>query len=145
LAVGTVVAVRETGTTVNDNPRVQITFRVVPLDGGPAFEAHKLKTVSHVEVPQPGQRYPVWFDPSDPTEFAYAMVDDAYGRALIVALFGEAFGPDGSGAGRVEAPPPPPESDASEALLLQLDLLHAADVVDEVEYAAQRTRITAGR
>ena len=37
--VGTVQNVQDTGMTVNDNPRVKMTFRVEPLDGSAAFEA----------------------------------------------------------------------------------------------------------
>ena len=32
---GTVIQVQDTGMTVNNNPRIKMTFRVEPLDGGP--------------------------------------------------------------------------------------------------------------
>ena len=46
--VGTITDVRDTGMTVNDNPRVKMTFQIEPLDGTAAFEANKTKTVSRV-------------------------------------------------------------------------------------------------
>lgn len=144
-AVGTIVGVVDTGMTVNDNPRVKMTFHVQPLDGSAAFEASKTKTVSRVQIPQPGQRYPVWFDAADPSSFAYATVDDANGRAQIVAMFGDAFGPDGSGIGMVApaapaATPAPTATDIADRIR-QLDALKAAGVVDDAEYADQKARI----
>ena len=50
--IGTVLNVQDTGVTMNDNPRVKMTFRVEPLDGSPPFEAHKTTTVSRVEIPR---------------------------------------------------------------------------------------------
>ena len=57
-AVGTVLSVADTGVTMNDNPRVQMNFRIEPLDGSPAFEAEKTKVVSRVQIPRAGDRYP---------------------------------------------------------------------------------------
>jgi hypothetical protein len=146
-AVGTIVNVRDTGTTINDNPRVEMTFHIQPLDGAAAFESKKTKTVSRVQIPQIGQRYPVWFDAADPSLFAYAVADDADGRAQIAAMFGDAFGSDGSGVGMVGAPPPPPAAAAGPtdiaSRIRQLDALRAAGVVDDVEYADQKARILA--
>ena len=88
--VGVVQNVQDTGMTVNDNPRVKMTFRVEPLDGGPAFEASKTKTVSRVEIPRAGDRYPVWYDQADPETWMYATVDDEEGRNSIRQMFGAA-------------------------------------------------------
>ncbi len=147
-AVGTITNVRDTGMTVNDNPRVEMTFRVEPLDGSPAFEARKTKVVSRVQIPQMGQRYPVWFDAQDPSVFAYAVVQDDTGRAQIAAMFPGAFGADGSGVGMV-APPAPVAADPAGGAsaiadrIRQLDALKAAGVVDDAEYADQKARILA--
>jgi len=88
--VGIVQAVQDTGMTINDNPRVAMTFRVEPLDGSTPFEATKTKTVSRVQIPRAGERYPVWFDLNDPSSWMYATVDSDEGRAQIRQLFGEA-------------------------------------------------------
>ena len=87
---GTVIQVRDTGTTINDNPRVKMVFRIEPLDGAPAFDAEKTTTVSRVEIPRQGDRYPVWYDPQDPAgTWAYATIADEAGRATMRQLFGE--------------------------------------------------------
>ncbi len=65
---GTLISVKDTGMTVNDNPRVKMTFRVEPLDGSPAFDASKTTTVPRVEIPRQGDRYPVWYDQQDPSK-----------------------------------------------------------------------------
>ena len=78
--VGTVVSVRDTGTTINDNPRVEMVFRVEPLDGSPTMDLTKKTTVSRVEIPRQGDRYPVWYDPADASLWAYATVADETGR-----------------------------------------------------------------
>src|SRR4051812_9367465 len=89
-AVGVVLDVRDTGMTVNDNPRVKMTFRVEPLDGSAAFEARKTSTVSRVSIPRTGDRYPVWYDATDPETWMYAVVADDNGRQQIRSLFGTA-------------------------------------------------------
>src|SRR3954452_4373498 len=53
---GTVVQVQDTGMTVNDNPRIKMTFRVEPLDGSPAFDTTKTTTVSRVRDGAPALR-----------------------------------------------------------------------------------------
>lgn len=154
-AVGTITRVRDTGMTVNDNPRVEMTFRIQPLDGAAPFEASKTKTVSRVQIPQPGQRYPIWYDAADPATFAYATVDDDTGRAQIVALFGDAFGADGSGVGQAAPASPWPATAPAAAApaadetvtvverIRRLDVLKAEGVIDESEYAEQKARILA--
>ncbi len=36
--------------------------RIEPLDGSPAFDAQRTTTVSRVQIPRQGDRYPVWYD-----------------------------------------------------------------------------------
>ncbi len=143
-AVGTVVQVQDTGMTINDNPRVKMLFRVEPLDGSPAFDAEKTKTVSRVEIPQAGQRYPVWYDLEDPTEWAYATIADPSGRAQIVQMFGpEPFGPDGAGVGMpamAAAPAAPAEEDPI-AKIERLAQLHQAGALTDEEFAAQKAKL----
>ncbi len=99
---GTLISVQDTGMTVNDNPRVKMTFRVEPLDGSPAFDATKTTTVSRVQVPRQGDRYPVWYDQQDPSKWAYATIDNDQARETMRQLFGDvADGFVGMGA-----PPP---------------------------------------
>ena len=61
-AVGTIATVRDTGMTVNDNPRVTMIFRIEPLDGTAPFEAEKQSTVPRVS--RAGTQQPCSFMPS---------------------------------------------------------------------------------
>jgi hypothetical protein len=138
------VSVQDTGMTVNDNPRVKLTFQIEPLDGGAAFAAEKKVTVSRVQIPQPGQRFPVWFDAEDPSTFAYATITDPTGRAQIVQLFGDAFGPNGEGVGQVAiAAPPPGAAPGGDPLdqLKKLSELKDAGVLTEAEFAEQKAKL----
>ena len=49
-ATGQVVSVKDTGMTINDNPRVVLTLQVTPADGSPAFQVTKKQTVSRVAI-----------------------------------------------------------------------------------------------
>ncbi len=144
--VGTVMNVQDTGTTINENPRVVITFSIAPLDGSAAFEGRKKATVSRTAIPQAGQRYPIWFDAEDPTEFAYATIDGgAEARQQIVAIFGDAFGPDGAGVGQVAvvAAPAPAAPDPIDQLA-KLDQMRQSGALSEEEFAAQKQRVLSG-
>lgn len=71
--VGTVLAIDDTGVTINGNPRVRLRFRIDPSDGiTPPFEATKTTTVSRVQLPRVGDRYPVWFDANNHDHWAFA-------------------------------------------------------------------------
>lgn len=147
--VGTITDVRDTGMTINDNPRVQVTFRVEPLDGSAAFDAVKTKTVSRVRIPQMGARYPIFYDREDPQTFAWVEVADDQGRATVVAMFGDAFGADGSGVGRPASAAPPvaaaaaADDDDPIEKIRKLDDLRAAGVVTEEEFAAKKAELLA--
>lgn len=60
-----VLAVSDTGVSINDNPRVDLRVRVVPDDGGAPFDGHLRVTVSRLAVPRAGDHLPVRFDPAD--------------------------------------------------------------------------------
>ena len=142
-AVGTIVNVHDTGVTINDvNVRVGLRFKIEPLDGSAPFEADKKTTVSRVAIPQAGQRFPVWFNPEDRTEFAFAQSDGgAEARQNIVAMFGDAFGADGSGVGQVAAAAPA-AADPLERLA-KLQALREAGVLNDEEFAEQKQKILA--
>ena len=72
--VGTVLAIDDTGITINNNPRVKIAMRIEPTDGvTPPFEATKTTTVSRVHLPRVGDRYDVWFDPNDRSDWMFVI------------------------------------------------------------------------
>ena len=132
---GTVLQVRDTGMTVNDNPRVKMTFRIEPLDGGAGFDVTKTATVSRVEIPRQGDRYPVWYDPEDHDAWAYATIADDNGRATMRQLFGdvaETFVGMGGAAASVPS--------SIEQLKLLADL-HAQGALTDEEFAAQKAKL----
>src|SRR3954453_9822746 len=146
--VGTIIDVRDTGMTINDNPRVKMTFQIEPLDGSVAFTAEKTKTVSRVRIPQIGCRYPIFYDRDDLSTFAYVEVDDAQGYATIVQMFGDKFGADGRGVGRpaAAAAPAPGAAPAAEdpiEKIRKLEELKNQGILTEEEFAAKKTELLA--
>ena len=128
--------------TVNDNPRVKMSFRVEPVDGSPAFDVEKTRTVSRVEIPRQGDRYPVWYDTTDPMKtWAYATVVDDNGRATMRQLFGdvaETF--VGMNAPAAPAPVGSGGQDVVEQIK-QLADLHEQGILTDEEFAAQKAKL----
>ncbi|MFL5824126.1 MAG: hypothetical protein ACJ764_11870 [Solirubrobacteraceae bacterium] len=62
--------VRDTGMTINDNPRVALTLQVNPTDGSPPFQTSTKVTVSRVAIPRAGDSFVVRYDPEDHDNFA---------------------------------------------------------------------------
>jgi hypothetical protein len=140
--VGVVLRVQDTGMTMNDDPRVRMTFRVEPLDGDAPFEAEKTKTVSRVEVPRAGDRYPVWYDPADPTSWAYATVENEEGRQQLRQMFGDAAETFTGVGDPAAAAAPPPAADPADRLK-KLDELRASGVVTDAEFEEKKAQILA--
>src|SRR5215208_6658914 len=140
--VGTVVSVQDTGMTINDNPRVKMVFRIEPLDGSPPFDAQKTTTVSRVEIPRQGDRYPVWYDRDDPVKtWAYATVGDDSGRTTMRQLVGEAAETFvGMNAPAAPAPAAAQGQDVVEQIK-QLADLHQQGILTDEEFAAQKAKL----
>ena len=146
--IGVVLNVQDTGMTMNDNPRVRMTFRIEPLDGSPPFEAQKTKVVSRVEIPRTGDRYPVWYDPSDAESWAFATIQDDTGRAQIRQMFGpQADTLTGMGGAPVAAAPAPAPAAAAPAdpveRLRKLDELRDAGILSDAEFEQKKAEILA--
>jgi len=73
-APAAIVDVRDTGTTINDNPRVVVRLRVEP-DGEAPFEVERKVTVSRVAIPRAGERVEVAYDPADHSRFTFRISD----------------------------------------------------------------------
>jgi hypothetical protein len=142
--VGTVQHVQDTGMTINDNPRVKMVFRVEPLEGGQAFDAQKTSTVSRVEIPRQGDRYPVWYDREDPSgTWAYATVNDDSGREMLRQQFGAAAeGMVGMGSAAAPAAAAPAADDPLEKLQ-KLNELRTAGAITDEEFEAQKAKLLA--
>jgi hypothetical protein len=145
-AVGTVLSVQDTGMTMNDNPRIKMTFRIEPIDGSPPFDAEKTKVVSRVQIPRSGDRYPVWYDLEDPSSWAFATVENDEGRAQIRQLFGAAAETITGVGNPAAAPPsaaaPAPAADPLERLN-KLGELRAAGVLTDAEFEAKKAELLA--
>jgi len=141
---GTVVQVQDTGMTVNDNPRIKMTFRVEPLDGGPAFDTDKTTTVSRVQIPRQGERYPVWYDPQDTSKWMYATIADETGRQTMRQLFGdvaETFVGMNAPAAPAGAAAGAPQVQDTVEQLKQLADLHSQGLLTEDEFEQQKAKL----
>jgi putative oligomerization/nucleic acid binding protein len=140
---GTVVQVQDTGMTVNDNPRIKMTFRVEPLDGSPAFDTEKTTTVSRVQIPRQGERYPVWYDPQDTSKWMYATIADDTGRETMRQLFGE-VAETFVGMGAPDAPAVPAgggQVQDTVEQLKQLADLHNQGLLTDDEFEQQKAKL----
>jgi hypothetical protein len=140
---GTVVQVQDTGMTVNDDPRVKMTFRVEPLDGGPAFDANKTTTVSRLSIPRQGERYPFWYDPQDTSKWMYATIADDTGREPMRQMFGE-VAETFVGMGAPDAPAAAagaPQVQDTVEQLKQLADLHNQGLLTDDEFEQQKAKL----
>ncbi|TMK42184.1 MAG: hypothetical protein E6G56_01890 [Actinobacteria bacterium] len=64
-----IISLRDTGVTVNNNPRVVLTLRVNPADGSSPFEVSKKQLISRVSLPRVGDPVTVRYDPEDHDNF----------------------------------------------------------------------------
>jgi membrane protein implicated in regulation of membrane protease activity len=107
--IGTIVEVSDTGTTINDNPRILIRMRIVPDDGSAPVERAKKAIVSRVAVPRVGERYPAWFDRADPDKWMFGTDMDETAPAEVKEMFARAragaAGAAGAAADRAERSP----------------------------------------
>ena len=133
---GTVLAVEDTGVLINNNPRLRMTFRIEPADGiTPPFEATKTATISRFELPRVGERYPVWFDPENPSKWMFATnVPDSIaaqhpGLRKIVELAKQG----------ARQPVPPPDSVVHE--LNRLNELHLTGKISAEEFASRTSQL----
>ncbi len=137
--VGTVLSVQDTGTTINNNPRIKMRFRIEPLDGSAAFEAEKTRTVSRLEIPRQGDCYPVWYDAQDPETWMFAIIADETGRTTARDAFGTAAARF-TGMGEAAPASAAPQLDPV-AALTQLAELHKQGVLTDDEFAAQKAKL----
>jgi hypothetical protein len=66
-AGATVLAISDTGVTINKNPYVKLRLRVEPM-GMAAYETDVKAMVSRISIPRPGDGVRVKFDPNKPEE-----------------------------------------------------------------------------
>ena len=66
-AEATILAISDTGVTLNKNPYVKLRLRVEPI-GVAAYETEAKTMVSRVAIPRPGDGVRVKFDPNKPED-----------------------------------------------------------------------------
>lgn len=141
--IATVADVEDTGVTINDNPRVRVRLQVEPQRGGSPFEAHKTMTVSRVEIPRKGDRFPVWYDADDPDGLVLGTDVKADAPADVRALFAKAgHTVDGAPAAAepvAAADGKPPASWVEE--LGALNDLRLKGVLTDEEFATAKARL----
>jgi hypothetical protein len=121
-ASATIVNVEDTGTTINDDPRVKLTLRVEPPDGGAPFELQRKLLVSRVAVPKKGEHVQVYYDPNDHSTFTFHNPDVT----------------DGSTAAAGAAAPAPLDPVAQIARLAEL---HEKGALSDAEFAAAKQKL----
>ncbi len=137
--IGTVTEVRDTGITINDDPRVEVVMSVEPEDGSAAFEARKTITVSRVAIPRQGERHPVFYDRADPAKWAYGTdVDPQQATADIRALFARAAG--AAAVAATEARSPAGDHGPADELL-KLNDLRLKGVLTDAEFEIAKGRL----
>jgi hypothetical protein len=142
-AIGTVQEVRDTGVTINDNPRVELRLRIDPVDGSPSFEGTKKVTVSRIAVPYPGQRFPVWFDPAKRHVFGLGVDVDEQAPPAVRRLFALA---EAQNPMRPQAGADPRQAAGADPVerLRQLHELRRAGALTEAEFETMKSRVLNG-
>ncbi|MFP3900723.1 MAG: SHOCT domain-containing protein [Acidimicrobiia bacterium] len=113
---GVVARVRDTGTTVNDDPRIELTVRVPGPHGEPLELTRKL-LVARVGIPRPNDPVEVAYDPEDPSEFVFRL------RTITDTKDGDAE--------RIEQ-------------LERLARLHETGALNDEEFQAEKRRVLGG-
>ena len=143
--VGTITDVRDTGITINNNPRITLVMRIEPTDGSLAVERQKTVTVSRVQIPQIGARYPAWFDRADPEKWMYGTdLDASQATAEVRDLFARAAA-GGPAAPLVTGGPHPADEAEPGPVeeLASLTELWKSGALTDSEFAAAKARLLA--
>jgi hypothetical protein len=132
---GTVMSVDDTGTTLNDNPRVKLTVRAEPPGEAP-FTVVKMAAVSRVRIPRVGDHCVVLYDPAN-----------REASSDIDALPGFAYAPPPAAVALASAPvaPAPAAAPAAEedplAKIAALGQLRDRGLLTPAEFDAQKKRL----
>ncbi len=126
-ATATLTRVQDTGTTINESPRVKLTFDVAP-EGGEPFALEIKRTVSRVNIPRPGLTMPITYDAADPQEHY------VYDPAAL----------DGALAAGAEAPAGGPAAADPVEQIAKLAQMHEAGALSDAEFAEAKARLIQG-
>jgi membrane protein implicated in regulation of membrane protease activity len=135
--IGTIVEVRDTGMTLNDNPRVTLRMRIDPDDGSAPVERSKSFFASRVAIPRAGDRFPAWFDRADPDKWMFGTDMDATAPAEVKEMFARARAGASAPSGMVPMAGGPVEELAS------LTELWKQGALTDAEFAEAKARLLA--
>jgi len=128
-AEATITNVQDTGTTINDNPRVKLTLQVHP-EGEQPFEITKKATVSRIHIPKIGDPMSVRYDAAAPE------------RSLVLLKRTPEQLAAAAAPAAVAVAPQPPAPDPLDQIKKLNDLREAGALTDE-EFQTQKKRILA--
>lgn len=122
-ATGRITAVRDTGVTINNNPRIALELEVPGVG-----TLEKTVTVSRLAIPREGDSVQVWYDRSDPKTFALGLPTGPAPRAPAIPAI----------------PATPATPGDLTATLERLAALHGTGALSDVEFEAAKARALAG-
>lgn len=104
-----ILAIEDTGETINDDPVIRLVVDVTPPDRPPFQATIKRLLVSRLEIPQfqPGTVIPVRFDPQDPSRISYDLGPPKAARTGDPFIDNFTASPAQQGALLVPPPPAP--------------------------------------
>jgi Short C-terminal domain len=130
-AVAIVTNIQDTGTTINNNPRVKLTLNVQP-QGAEPFDVTKKVTVSRVNLPRVGDPLRVKYFANAPEGLA---VQKRTAEDLAVAAQAFAAPP----AAAVVAPAPAPADQLDQ--IRKLNDLRQQGALSDAEFQAQKAKL----
>ena len=150
---GVITAVRDTGVTINNNPRIALELDVKTANG--PMKLSKTVTVSRVAIPRQGDTVQVWYDRNDPNTFAIGLPTGPQSAAPVAALQALQGHPDvppelagrlgdalrAMNGGMPMAPAGPADLTAT---LERLSALHKSGALSDVEFESAKARALAG-
>lgn len=140
-AMATILSVRDSGTMVNNQPRLVLEVEITPQNGQPPYRFETKKVVGHssLAMMRPGVSLPVSVDPRRPERFAFI---DGQQYASIGGAASATASPPGS-----VTIPPQDRSPADDRVgrLERLAALHASGALSDDEFAAEKQRLLGER
>ena len=135
-ATATIVDIRDTGMTLNDDPRVEIVFQFTPEGGGAPIRRSTKKIVSRVAIPQRGSQVALAYDPHDDTRLSFR--GDILPEGPVAAAT-----PAAVPAADLAKPALAEDADPI-ARLERLAALHASGALTDDEFKAAKQQILRG-
>jgi hypothetical protein len=140
-AMATIISARDTGTMVNNQPRLALEVEIVPEDGRSPYRFETRKVIGHsaLGAMRPGATLPVSVDPRRPERFTFIDAEQYAsigGRAStgtadqILSILRDARMPTATVS-----------NDDRLGRLERLAALHASGVLSDDEFAAEKQRL----